>query len=235
MLGVIGALEEEVELLHAGMEISGKATHAGIAVTRGTFGGTEITLAQCGIGKVNATICTQMMLDLYHPDAFVFSGVAGGLLPNMRTGDLIIASHLIQYDMDLTAFGRRPGELPGKDRMIECDPSLVQKAAQAFDAAFPDAANGPNLMLGTVASGDRFVKDQKTLRWLQREFAAVATEMEGAAFAYTCQLSEIPFLVIRGLSDTADESAPDDFDANLDTVCRHSYRLLEQLIPGLGN
>lgn len=128
MLGVIGALEEEVNLLHAGMEISGTARHAEIAVTRGTLGGTDITLAQCGIGKVNATICTQMMLDLYHPDAFVFSGVAGGLLPNMRTGDLIIASHLIQYDMDLTAFGRRPGELPGKDRMIECDPTLVQKA-----------------------------------------------------------------------------------------------------------
>ncbi len=153
----------------------------------------------------------------------------------MRTGDLIIASHLIQYDMDLTAFGRRPGELPGKDRMIECDPTLVQKAAEAFDAAFPDAAGGPNLMLGTVASGDRFVKDQKTLRWLQREFAAVATEMEGAAFAYTCQLSKIPFLVIRGLSDTANENAPDDFDANLDTVCRHSFQLLEQLIPGLDN
>ena len=84
-------------------------------------------------------------------------------------------------------------------------------------------------------TGDRFVKDQKTLRWLQREFAAVATEMEGAAFAYTCQLSKIPFLVIRGLSDTADENAPDDFDANLGTVCQHSFQLLEQLIPGLDN
>lgn len=234
MLGVIGALQEEVELLHAGMEVSEEASHAEIAVTLGKFGGAEIALAQCGIGKVNATICTQMMLDLYHPDAFVFSGVAGGLLPNMRSGDLIIASHLIQYDMDLTAFGRRHGELPGQERMIECDPSLVQRAAEAFDAAFPDTSGGPNLMLGTVASGDRFVKDQETLRWLQREFAAVATEMEGAAFGYTCQLSKVPFLVIRGLSDTADESAPDDFDANLHAVCQHSFQLLEQLIPGLG-
>lgn len=233
MLAMIGAMEEEVELLRADMEISEEATHAEILVTRGRFRGAEIALAQSGIGKVNATICTQMLIDLYKPDALVFSGVAGGLLPNMRPGDLIIASHVIQYDMDLTAFGRRHGEVPGRDRMIECDPKLVELAADAFDAAFADADDRPNLMLGTIASGDRFVQDVKTLRWLQREFAALATEMEGAAFGYTCSLNDLPFVVIRGLSDTAGERAPGDFDANLKTVCGYSFTLLEKLIPML--
>ena len=247
MLAVIGALEEEVDLIEAAMTVSGRQTHAGIETVRGEFGAVEIVLAQCGVGKVNATICTQMLIDHYRPGALVFSGVAGGLLPNMRVGDVVIASHLIQYDMDLTAFGRRHGEVPGQDnRMIESDPALVQKAAAAFDAAFPDpapdaapdaapdTARAPSLMLGTVVSGDRFIQDPETLRWLQREFSALATEMEGAAVGYTCGLNEVPFVVIRVLSDTASETASDDFAANLDRVCKNSYRLLEDLIPMIG-
>ena len=233
MLAVMGALDEEVEHLRSDMEISDETLHAGIQVTHGIFKGVDIALAQCGIGKVNATICTQMLIDLYRPDAMLFSGVAGGLLPNMTVGDIIIASHLIQYDMDLTAFGRRHGEQPGRDRMIECDPDMVQEAAAAYDAMFPDPGVGPNLMLGTIASGDRFIQDQKTLRWLQREFAALATEMEGAAFGYTCHLNEVPFVVIRGLSDTADHNASDDYSSNLHIVCRNMFPYLERLIPAL--
>lgn len=232
MLAVIGAMDEEVALLRAEMKVAEAETHAGILVTKGEFKGTEIVLAQCGIGKVNAAICTQMLINLYNPDALVFSGVAGGLLPNMQVGDLIIASHLIQFDIDLTAFGRRHGELPDSNRMIQSDPALIEKTADAFDDAFP-GGDGPSLMIGTVVSGDRFVEDSKTLRWLQREFGALATEMEGAAVGYTCQLNEVPFVVTRGLSDTANESAPDDFKSNLHTVCQHSFRLMERLIPAL--
>ncbi len=234
MLAVIGAMKEEVDLLLAGMTVSARTTHAGIEVARGAFKGVDLVLAQCGIGKVNATICTQMLIDLYQPHALVFSGVAGGLLPNMRTGDVVIASHLIQYDMDLTAFGRRHGEVPGKGRMIESDPHLVQKAADAFDAAFSGGAEDPNLMMGTVVSGDRFIEDPAKLRWLQREFSALATEMEGATVGYTCDLNEVPFVVIRGLSDTAGEDATADFESNLSAVCRNSFRVLEHLIPQIG-
>jgi adenosylhomocysteine nucleosidase len=235
MLAVIGAMKEEIDLIEAAMTVSERHTRAGIEILRGGFQGVEIVLAQCGVGKVNATICTQLLIDHYQPGALVFSGVAGGLLPNMRIGDVVIASHLIQYDMDLTAFGRRHGEVPGQDsRMIESDPGLVQKAAAAFDAAFPDPTAGPSLMLGTVVSGDRFIQDPETLRWLQREFSALATEMEGAAVGYTCELNAVPFVVIRALSDTASETATDDFASNLDKVCENSFRLLEGLIPAVG-
>ncbi len=146
----------------------------------------------------------------------------------------MIASHLIQYDMDLTAFGRRHGELPGKDRMIESDPRLVQLAAAAFDRAFADIADGPSLMMGTVVSGDKFIQDPDKLRWLQREFSALATEMEGAAVGYTCDLNGVPFVVIRGLSDTACDAASSDFAANLTAVCDSCFRLLKLLIPEVG-
>ena len=234
MLAILGAMEEEVTLLRAEMTVRDEAVHAGISVTQGEFAGTEITLAQCGIGKVNAAICTQMLVDRYAPEALIFSGVAGGLLPNMRVGDLIAASHLIQFDIDLTAFGRRHGELPDSARMIQSDAGLVHHVTDAFDQVFDGAQDAPNLMIGTVVSGDRFIEDTETLRWLQREFGALATEMEGAAVGYTCQINDLPFVVIRGLSDTADESAPDDYRANLHKVCQHSFRLLEKLIPMAG-
>jgi adenosylhomocysteine nucleosidase len=136
--------------------------------------------------------------------------------------------------MDLTAFGRRHGELPGTDRMIESDPDMVQHAAEAFDAAFPDSASAPSLMLGTVVSGDRFIQDPDELRWLQREFSALATEMEGAAVGYTSDLNGVPFVVIRGLSDASDDSASADFASNLPTVCDNCFRVLQALIPAVG-
>jgi adenosylhomocysteine nucleosidase len=231
MLGVIGAMSEEVRLLLGELTDVEEAVHAEIIVTRGNYKGTEIALAQSGIGKVNATICTQMLIDIFKPTKLVFSGVAGGLLPNMQTGDIIIASHVVQYDMDLTAFGRRHGETPGRDRLIECDSDLVGKATTAFDSAYDGVEGGPNLMLGTIASGDKFVQDTDTLRWLQREFAALATEMEGAAFGYTCHLNGLPFVVIRALSDSSSETASGDFEDNLHVACQNSFRLVDQLIP----
>jgi adenosylhomocysteine nucleosidase len=235
MLAVIGAMKEEIDLIKAAMTVSAQQTHTGIETLRGEFGGVDIVLAQCGIGKVNATICTQMLIDRFQPSALVFSGVAGGLLANMRVGDVVIASHLIQYDMDLTAFGRRHGEVPGQDsRMVESNPGLVQKAASAFDEAFPASGEGPSLMLGTVVSGDRFIQDPQILRWLQREFSALATEMEGAAVGYTRGLNGVPFVIIRALSDGASETATGDFASNLHKVCQNSFRLLECLIPMIG-
>lgn len=231
MLAVIGAMDEEVQLIKNVMTKKVESEHAQICVTRGKFKGTEIALAQSGIGKVNATICTQMLIDLFKPQALVFSGVAGGLLPNMQACDMIVASHVVQYDMDLTAFGRRHGEVPGRDRLIECDPDIVAKATLAFDSAFEGKKGAPNLMLGTIASGDRFVQDKATLRWLQREFAALATEMEGAAFGHTCHLNRLPFVVIRSLSDSAGSTAPGDFKQNLHQACLNSFHLMENLIP----
>lgn len=231
MLAVLGAMDEEVSLLREAMEGTHEAVHAGITVCRGTFGGADIVLAKCGIGKVNATICTQMLIDRYEPTELVFTGVAGGLLPNMRVGDLVIGSHLIQYDMNLTAFGRRHGEVPGQDRVVESDPELVRKCTVAFDAAFEGEDDAPNLVLGTIVSGDRFVADSETLRWLQREFSALATEMEGAAVGYTCKLNDVPFVVVRGLSDTAGEQASNDFAENLHLVSVNSFRFLKHLIP----
>ena len=109
MLAVLGAMEEEIVRLRARLTDVREETVARVRVARGSFDGTEIILAQCGIGKVNTAICTQMIIDRYGADRLLFCGVAGGLAPNMQPGDIVVANHLIQYDMDLTAFERRRG------------------------------------------------------------------------------------------------------------------------------
>jgi len=230
MLAVLGAMEEEIARLRERLTHVREETVARIRVFRGSFDGTEIILAQTGIGKVSAAICTQMIIDRYGADRLLFCGVAGGLAPNMQPGDIVVASHLIQYDMDLTAFGRRLGEIPGLGRLLECDPELVQLAAAAFDDAFP-GEDAPNLMIGTVASADRFIKDRDEQRRLQREFSALATEMEGAAAGQTCYVNDVPFVVVRAISDGASQSAQDEFSSNLSRAAANGARLMEKLIP----
>ena len=140
MLAVIGAMAEEVALMKADLVVGRTERHAGVDVIHGYYQGIELVLAQCGIGKVNAAICAQMLIDRYEPRALIFSGVAGGLLPNMRVGDIVIASHVVQYDMDLTAFGRRHGELPGRDR-------IWMPGAASIDPATP-----PPMMTTSVST-----------------------------------------------------------------------------------
>lgn len=234
MLALIGALDEEVAMLHADIEVASEAIHAGITVTKGSYRGVDLVLAKCGVGKVNAAICAQMLMDLYQPSAVAFSSVASGLVHNMAVSDMLIASHLIQFDVDLTAVGRRHGELPDSNRIIESDPELVRIAGEAYDRAFPGPANTSGLMIGTMVSGDKFVKNSETLLWLQRKFSALATEMESPAVGYTCALSNVPFVVIHGISNGAGKIAHTDFKDNLHKVCQNSYRILEEFVPLYG-
>ena len=128
-------------MLHADIDVSEEAVHAGITVTKGSYRGVELVLAK--VGKVNAAICAQMLIDLYQLSAVAFSGVAGGLVRNLQVGDMIIASHLIQFDVDLTAFGRRHGELSDADRMIESDSELVRIAIKPTTALFQTLPTRP--------------------------------------------------------------------------------------------
>ncbi len=133
--------------------------------------------------------------------------------------------------MYLTAYGHRHGETPGRDRLIECDPDLVAKPTQAFGSAFYGQKDGPNLMLGTIASGDRSIQDIDMLLWLQREFSALATEVEASAFGYSCHLNGLPNVVIRALFDSTSQTASTDFEANLRKACQKRFHLMDKMMP----
>lgn len=230
MIGLMGAMTEEVALFRQAMEIKETHRYAGMDFVVGTICDQEVVLLQSGIGKVKATMGTQIMIDRFDVDLIIFTGLAGSLMPNMEQGDIVVSNNVVQYDFDLTAFGRRYGELPDVGRMIEVDTDLVKFACYAWDDVFGLVKDAPRLYVGTICSGDRFVTDRRKIDWLQREFGAIATEMEGAAFGYACHLNEVRFLIIRTISDTGGDQAPDDFKAYLEVASKNSFQMVKTML-----
>lgn len=230
MIGLMGAMAEEVALFKDAIEVKSTHKFAGMDFVVGELCGQQVVLLQSGIGKVKATIGTQILIDKFDVDLIIFTGLAGALMPNMSRGDIVVSDKVVQYDFDLTAFGRKHGELPDIGRMLEVDPKLVKFACYAWDDVFGSTDDAPELYVGTICSGDRFITDRRKISWLQREFGAVATEMEGAAFGYTCHLNGIRFLVIRTISDTGGDRATDDFNAYLKIASQNSFEMVRTML-----
>jgi len=226
MIGLIGAMAEEISLIKEKMTHTKRFEYARMEYLVGQFNKQEFVLLQSGIGKVNATIGAQIMIDRFAVDKIIFTGLAGAVVPNLTRGDIVISNYVVQYDFDLTTFGRRHGELPDIGRMIEADPLLVKLACYAFDDIFKSEKDTPKLLVGTIVSGDKFVSDQRQIEWLQREFGAVAIEMEGAAVGYTCHVNNIPFVIIRTISDSGGADAKDEFESYLNKASVNSFKLI---------
>lgn len=230
MIGLIGALAEEITLIRENMEVSEIKKFARMDFICGRLSGQDVVLLQSGVGKVKATIGTQIMIDKFKVDLIIFTGLAGSLIPNLSQGDLVVSNFVVQYDFDLTAFGRRPGELPDAGRMIEVNSDLVKMTCYAYDDAFKSKLDAPKLIVGPICSGDRFESDPRKIEWLQREFGAVAIEMEGAAVGHTCFVNDIKFIILRTISDTGGESATDDFENYLKIASENSFKIVETML-----
>jgi adenosylhomocysteine nucleosidase len=235
MTGLIGAMPEEISLIRDSMQEVASSSFARMQYLTGRIKGQEVVLLRSGIGKVNATIGTQIMTDRFDIDQIIFTGLAGALVPNLSRGDVVVSNYVVQYDFDLTAFGRRHGELSDVGRMLEADPRLVKLACYAFDDVFKYVNGRPRLVVGTVASGDRFVSDPRKIEWIQREFGAVATEMEGAAVGYTCHLNEIPFVILRTISDSAGANARDEFESYLKEASKNSFKIVSSMLEAMAH
>ncbi|MCP4706276.1 MAG: 5'-methylthioadenosine/adenosylhomocysteine nucleosidase [candidate division Zixibacteria bacterium] len=230
MIGLIGAMAEEISLIRESMDISEVQNFAHMDFICGRLSGQDVVLLQSGIGKVKATIGTQIMVDKFDVDLIIFTGLAGSLVPNLSRGDLVVSNFVVQYDFDLTAFGRRPGELPDTGRMIEVESDLVKMTCFAFDDTFKGKSNAPKLIVGPICSGDRFESDPRRIEWLQREFGAVAIEMEGAAVGYTCFVNDVKFIILRTISDTGGDSATKDFENYLKIASENSFKIVETML-----
>ncbi len=235
MIGLIGAMAEEISLLKENMDIFEATEYAGMKYFAGELEGQKFVLLQSGIGKVNATIGTQIMIDRFEIESILFTGLAGAMVPNLSPGDIVVSNYVVQYDFDLTPFGRRHGELPNVGRMIEADPRLLKLACYGFDDVFKQVSNAPRLMVGTIVSGDRFVSDESQIEWLQREFGAVAIEMEGAAVGYTCHVNKVPFVIMRTISDSASSDAKNEFEKYLGEASKHSFQIISSIFKTLGH
>ena len=231
MIGLLSAMEEELELLHQRLMTTETAHRAGISFHRGSIGGIEVVTARCGVGKVNAAMAAQTMIDKFDITGLVFTGLAGSLVANLNRGDVVISNFLGQHDFDLTAFGKRHGQVTDSGRLIEASPKFVQAAVTAYEQSVAPTRKHNQMVVGTIVTGDSFIADAKRLKWIQREFGAVAAEMEGAAVAQVCQANGISFVVIRVISDSASGSAAGEFITFLDEASEVSYHIAEAMLP----
>ena len=230
MLGLLGTMQKEIELFVSHADIGRTASYAGTDFYQGTLDGADIVIGRCGVGKVNAAATTQIMIDRFNVDSIILGGLAGSMVPYLQQGDLVLANHLAQYDVDLTVFDHCPGELRAMGRLIETDPAMLKAMTEAYDVVYGERPDRPQMVVGTIISGDRLIADKKAIARLQREFGAVAAEMEGAAVAQVCQLNTVPFLVVRTISDDASADAQSQFVLSLEAAPICAFTLIRQFL-----
>ena len=227
MLGIIGAMDEEVARIKEQLTDVQVETRAAMDFYRGKLGGKETVVVRSGIGKVNAAICTQILADVYQVSGVVNTGIAGSLKAEIDIGDIVLSSDALQHDMDATGFGYAPGQVPRVDTLaFPADKGLIQLAKDCCGEVNPDI----HTFVGRVVSGDQFISDKNKKEWLVNTFAGYCTEMEGAAIAQACYLNGIPFLIVRAISDTPPDSASVDYSVFEAKAIEHSVNLLTELI-----
>lgn len=228
-VGIIGAMEEEVALFKQELEQSEEIHKAGIRFHVGWLGKHEVVICRCGVGKVNAAVCTQILIDDFHIGSVIFTGVAGALHPSLEIGDIVISNECLQHDIDASALGFARGEIPFSGLAVfKADPRLVMLAEQS-GTEFTRV----RVMKGRILSGDQFIADRKQVEWLHSQFSGCCTEMEGAAVAQACCLNDIPFVIIRSMSDKADGSAEVNFSEFTIKASAHSHRIVMGMLKRL--
>lgn len=206
-LGIIGAMWLEVETLLQRMEGTRSRKWAGSDFYEGTLEGLPVVVVQCGVGKVNATICAQILCDCYQVTHLVNTGIAGSLSPKLDIGDLVVSRDAMYHDFDCRKFGYPFGKVPGMD--LTAFPADEDLMAAAFAAA--EQVHPGHTHLGRVASGDQFVADADLKEKIIANTQGLCTEMEGAAIAQTAYRNGLPFVILRAISDKADDSAEMDY------------------------
>ena len=206
-LGIIGAMEQEVETLLSVMTDKKETEKAGSIFYEGLLEKLPVVVVRCGIGKVNAALCAQILCDVFAVTHLINTGIAGSLCNDLDIGDLVISQDAMYHDFDCCHFGYAAGQVPGTDTVaFPADPLLMEYAQKAAEAANPGHSK-----IGRVASGDQFVCEKALKDRIIAVTGALCTEMEGAAIAHTAYRNGIPFVILRAISDKADDSAQMDY------------------------
>ena len=226
-LAIMGAMEEEIEPLLAHFENVNIVEFANNKYYEVNYKGLDIVVAYSKIGKVFASLTATTMIEKFTCDTLLFSGVAGGINPELKIGDLIIADKLCQHDLDITAFGHPNGFVPGGKVFVETTKSLRETAKKVA------SENNLKVIEGTIATGDQFVHSNERKDFIQSTFNADALEMEGASVAVVCDALNVPFFILRAISDTADMDAGFDFDEFLKSSAKNSADYLIKIVNEL--
>ena len=226
MIGIIGAMDEEVTALKEAMDVRETVERAGMNFVKGTIGSKEVTVVRSGIGKVNAGICAQILVSEFQAEVLINTGIAGSLDARIDIGDMVISTDALYHDMAATAFGYPLGQVPRMDLLaFPADERLVKLAVEANAEANPDI----HTFTGRVVSGDQFVASDEVKEKILKNFGGLCTEMEGAAIAHAAYLNKVSCVIIRAISDKADGSASEDYPTFEKKAIEHSVRLVKNL------
>lgn len=229
-VGVIGAMELEVETLKSKMQVESKVTKAGMEFFSGKLNGVDVIIVRSGVGKVNAAVCTQILIDAFAATHIVNTGVAGSLNADINIGDIVISDDVCYHDVDATGFGYALGQVPSlKVFSFPADRRMAALAQEVCKKVNPDI----NVFFGRIVSGDQFICDKAVKDRITENFKGLCTEMEGTAIGQTAYLNDVPFVILRAISDKADNSAEMDYPAFERKAAEHCARLLEEFIREL--
>lgn len=228
-LAIMGAMEEEIEPLLSHFENINVVEFANNKYYEVSYNGLDIVIAYSKIGKVFASLTATTMCEKFGCDTLLFSGVAGAINPSLKIGDLIIADKLCQHDLDITAFGHPNGFVPGGNIFIETSKELRDVAKTVA------IENNLKVIEGTIATGDQFVHSVERKNFIESTFKADALEMEGASVAVVCDALDVPFFILRAISDSADMDAGFDFDEFLKSSAVNSANYLIKIVQKLNN
>ena len=227
VIGIIGAMEEEVAMLKEKMTEVTVKEKAGMEFFHGQLKGHEAVVVRSGIGKVNAGICTQILADDFQVDAVINTGIAGSLRAEINIGDIVLSTDTMQHDVDAREFGYPAGQIPRMDTLaFPADEGLRKLAAKVCAQVNPEIG----VWEGRVVSGDQFIADKGKKEEIISITDGSCTEMEGAAIGQAAYLNHIPYLVIRAISDKADDSAQMDYPTFEKQAILHSVRLVENMM-----
>ncbi|MFS2222781.1 5'-methylthioadenosine/S-adenosylhomocysteine nucleosidase [Pantoea sp. B65] len=226
--GIIGAMEQEVTLLRDKIENRQTLTLGGCEIYTGTLNGVDVALLKSGIGKVSAAMGTTLLLELCKPDFIINTGSAGGLAPTLNVGDIVVSDEVRYHDVDVTAFGYEAGQMAGCPAAFAADEKLIAAAESCI------AGLKLNAVRGLVVSGDAFINGAEPLARIRQTFPqAIAVEMEATAIAHVCHQFNTPFVVVRAISDVADQDSHLSFDEFLVVAAQQSSLMVETLLNNL--
>lgn len=221
MIGIIAAMEEETRTLLENMQEKETVTLHHLTYTKGQLGDQTIVIAQSGIGKVNSALATAFMIDRYQPELVINTGSAGALKKGLAIGDVLVAKEVAYHDVDATAFGYKKGQVPQMPASYYSDEKVIKKMEEAIQTV------GLRAETGVILSSDSFIADSEAVNLIKADFPeAGATEMEGASIAQTCHVMNVPFVVVRAISDSADQEASISFDEFIETAGKKSAEMV---------
>ena len=226
-IAIMGAMPEEVAPIVAKLDDLKETVYAANTYYEGSYNGQEVVVAYSKIGKVFATLTATMLVEKFGCDRLLFSGVAGAISDDLNIGDLIIADGLCQHDLDITAFGHPFGYVPEGEVCIPTDITLRNIAKEVAEG------KGLTLKEGVIATGDQFVANSERKEWIGDTFKASALEMEGASVAVVCSALDIPFFILRAISDSADMDASFNFDEFLESSAKISADFILSMVDAI--